>query len=238
MSKSTITYDDKKNQYQVSAGAEFLTFPGTPEGHQAAIEAGIKLDDPQVYAAAFYLAHDLFRHRRQLQARVWRAARLLVDGRVRKPFPQDGMQVKARVQPERDDNRHPIPYRVRRFQTASYVCDCFDFLRNPSIPKVQGQRMCIHIMAYKVQKLVKQYEIEPLAAEYDRNRAVIEENQRRNVARQRAIAVQNIELTEALRGKHHPLALLAGNVEEEEPTAEPPSDLEEELEELNNLLFD
>lgn len=157
MSNATIAYNRKQGQWEVCQGDDLVTFPPGKEGEAAARQQYLKFKDPQAYGAAYYLAYDLFRGIVPLQERIWRAAAIVAAGGVRPPY-QVGEEphTVARVKNQTKANtpQHNLHYIVKRSPASHrYACGCFDFI-NDAAPKVQGQKLCKHILAHKIMKII------------------------------------------------------------------------------------
>jgi hypothetical protein len=107
---------------------EIESFPNGAAGRQAATEAALKAADPQCYAIAFYLAHDLFRHHNELHGRIWRATELVIAGHVMEPYQYDDQSTAARV---KSSGKHEHYYELSK--PSHWLCDCFDY-RNRTAP--------------------------------------------------------------------------------------------------------
>ena len=133
------------------------TFPAGDEGHQAALLAQLKNDDPEVYGAAFYLAYDLFRGVEPLQERIWKAARMVAAGDVRPPYQAGEMRhtvarVKSQSKSGPQLNYHYVVTRSP-FGNGRYACGCTDYELDAA-PRVEGQKLCKHILAIKIMKII------------------------------------------------------------------------------------
>lgn len=147
---STITYNRKYREYQVldEDGEVFATHQSGPAGKQMAVEASILHDDPAAHAAAYYLVHDLFRERADLHGRIWKAAALVATGKVFAAHPlRDNIITVAHVA-----SMHQGYYPVQEF-SMGHACDCLDFV-NRQAPPVRNQRLCKHILALKIHKII------------------------------------------------------------------------------------
>lgn len=147
---SSVVYDRKDKEYRISFdGVVYASFPSGQEGASAAGQTAIQHDDPQVYAAAFYLANDLFRTRPEIQKRVWKAALAIIQSRVFAAHPlcyQSNITAHVAAQ-----NKEGF-YTVKRFDNH-YTCECFDYI-NYTAPKAETQPLCKHILAIKLHKII------------------------------------------------------------------------------------
>jgi hypothetical protein len=200
---TNITYNRSLMQWEVATDAGIHSvFPPGDDGQQAAEMCKLKLDDPVAYAAAYYLAYDLFRGIQPLQDLIWRAAAIVAAGDVR-PSYQVGEEphTVARVKNQTKANtpQHNLHHIVKRspHPNGRYTCDCWDFT-NDSAPKVQGQKLCKHILAYKIMKVINR-EMQPWPAldpkiqwlrdQEAKKEAELEERRRQNkIAERRRVA--------------------------------------------------
>ncbi len=145
-----INYNRSAKQYELSTpyGEMLETYPPGAEGAQAAKERALQLDDADAYAIARYLARDLFRHRPDLQARIWKAGRILADGHVYEAPIMTAAAYAVRSQ------KDPQRFHLVTHQNAIYDCACPD-CSSGSAPESDGQPLCKHILAIKAQKLAR-----------------------------------------------------------------------------------
>lgn len=152
---SVLTYDRNVKEWQISSQDGFYkAFPAGTEGKRAAVQAGIQHDDPQLYAAAFYLAADLFRHHPAVQSRVWNAALGIISGRYFAGHPLAGGSTAAHVAASSNDGRFHTIRKLPSRQGMFYDCSCPDFVFSGA-PVVSGQPLCKHILAVKLHKITQ-----------------------------------------------------------------------------------
>lgn len=147
----SIQYNPHTKQYDVKDAAGILeSFPNGDAGRQAARETALKANDAEAYAAAFYLANNLFRHRPDLRERIWSAAEIITEKRITRPphYRQDDRHV-AIV--HTDGKFH----RIYKTPAGKYSCTCPDF-QFKQAPRNGSQPLCKHIIAYKMIKVMDQ----------------------------------------------------------------------------------
>lgn len=155
---ATATYNRKMKQWEVTANGRLLS--AHPAGQQEAEQAAIQHNDPVIYGLAFYLAHDLFRGYPELNGRLWRAAEIVINGDVREPYHfNESRYTISRVKktdpaPYEMTGNHSRHYFINRSDSGLYSCDCYDYI-NDHAPRIQGQKLCKHILAVKLMKLAE-----------------------------------------------------------------------------------
>ena len=157
---NSTTYNPTVKKYEVrdSSGNTVESFPAGDAGRQAARETALKLNDPQAYATAFYLANNLFRHHQELHGRIWSATEIVAEGRV------SGMNARydqpnniARINPQDGKNPLPLPdgdaYSLGFGADGRCICNCPDY-QFASAPKNGRQILCKHIIAFKMMRIM------------------------------------------------------------------------------------
>lgn len=201
MNKSTLTYNRSLMQWELAdqSGSILAIYPPGNEGQQAAQVDQLKVDDPDLHAAAFYLAADLFRGHPELQKRVWRAADIVKNGDVRPPF-QVGEQPHTVARVKSDSKSGPqakYHYVVTRSPAnRRYACGCFDY-ESGAAPKIEGQKLCKHILAVKLMKIINR--TAPPWPELDEKQKFLLEQRQKQAAQEAALDLQRQQLEQEKR---------------------------------------
>lgn len=156
-SVTSIHYNRKSRRWcaVTGNGALISQHPPGKDGRQAAEQAAIKHDDPEIYALAFCLVADLFSDRCQdLHGRIWRGAAIAAAGDVREPYRIDEPATIARVKASSAETHHQNRHYIITRHQSRYYCDCTDFA-NDHAPELNGHKLCKHILAVKLMKLAK-----------------------------------------------------------------------------------
>jgi hypothetical protein len=158
MCKQTITktqavYNRSKKAYEVISpwGEIVATFPGGEKGKRAAELESIRTDDPQAYQVAADLRFNLFTSYPETWSRIWKAARIVADGQAftAHPLSPNSGQEAYHVKSQREE----LFYTVTR-ESDLYACTCPDFDEFHA-PTVQNQKLCKHIFAIKITKIME-----------------------------------------------------------------------------------
>lgn len=148
VAKLMVVYDRRRRQWAVRDGERVLaTFPRGRAGKAAAIREAIRHLDPGLYHRAQVVAIQA----PSLKRPVWRAARGLLNGRLRPPRPEEqregevGRVVELDRPPndtitEDGDGAYVIRWR------GSLTCTCPGFRQAPET--AGGRRYCAHTLMW------------------------------------------------------------------------------------------
>ena len=146
---ANVTYDRSDRVYAVAhpeTGEVVETFPAGTHGRRQAFRAAVQLVDPEIYQRAGLI---IAKHP-HLEARVWKAAELVVHGRV---WESDSDLYVAAVESQSSEHGNYILTSDRR---GLLSCDCLDFT-DFTAPFTEGslQAFCKHILAWKLYAATK-----------------------------------------------------------------------------------
>ena len=136
-----VVYDRSQRAYNVycpKTGELVDTFPSGREGKRAAFQMSVQLQNPQLHT----LATQWCEMYPELQARVWRAAEIVLDDGV---LPAFSMQHLAVISSQNSAHgEYNVAMRDQMLQ-----CDCEDFV-SFSAPMIgeNSQLLCKHLLAY------------------------------------------------------------------------------------------
>lgn len=135
----------------VTHGARTQTFArSSAEVDTVARLLDIKWRDPRAYAIAYYLRHDVLARYRSLHALIWEAAELVAQRAIFEPYECDDIGTLARI-----PRILPPPTMHGRLEAVSArACTC-DLHFYGNAPRVDGQPLCTHLIAYKMHKILK-----------------------------------------------------------------------------------
>lgn len=135
MLADVLTYNRSGRKWEVVTGENTVEFPAGETGKRQAYRLAIFVSDPAVYA----LASQMAKENPALESRAWRAAELLIEGKVRADVPG----VLAQVEGGDAAGAYNIC-----FADGQIACDCHDWTGYTAPMLNDGQRVCKHLLAY------------------------------------------------------------------------------------------
>lgn len=135
MLADVLSYNRSGRKWEVVTGEKTVEFPAGDTGKQQAFRLAIFVKDPAVYALASQMAKD----NPALESRAWRAAELVIEGKVK----MDVFGLLAQV----EGSDAAGAYNITAVE-GEIACDCQDWTGFTAPYLSSGQRVCKHILAF------------------------------------------------------------------------------------------
>jgi len=133
-----VSYQRDERQYRVldPDTGEIESFPAGQLGRRDAMRRAVNFSHPRLYQ----IVTDMVKRWPQLEARAWRAANLVINGKVKNA---DDDEALASVTSSNEYGDYLVKARG-----GLIICDCLDYMEGgaPLIGE-SGQRLCKHILA-------------------------------------------------------------------------------------------